>query len=117
MERSGTARIVAKNLVRLREELDLTRLELSARSGVSPAFLSDLASGRGNPSLKTLDALAAALGTTVPQLLVDQDALPAGYEHVSAVLPARKAALVQRWAEETAHKLRKRSSRKGCPSV
>jgi transcriptional regulator with XRE-family HTH domain len=49
-------------LKRLREEAGLTQAELSERSGLSQTGISDLEQGLNQPTLKTAQALAKALG-------------------------------------------------------
>ena len=99
----------------------MTKNELSERSGVSISFLSDLTTGKANPSLKVMEAIAKALETPLPLLLestdLDQAALdalaggkavssvPAGYQRVSAILPDYHAFIVKQWAEEARKKL------------
>jgi transcriptional regulator with XRE-family HTH domain len=70
------SRIVARNVLRRIEELDLTRQEVSRRSGVSVSLLSNIVRELANPSLGTLEDLARALETTVPALLVEPEVLP-----------------------------------------
>ena len=69
------------NVVRLLDERDMTKTDLAKRSGVSISFLSDLTTGKANPSLKVMAAIAAALETPLPVLLestyLDKDALDA----------------------------------------
>jgi transcriptional regulator with XRE-family HTH domain len=65
----GAAADLADNLRRLRAERGLIAAELSQRSGVAKATLSQIEAGRGNPRLETLRDLAAALGVEVTQLL------------------------------------------------
>jgi len=52
---------------RLRESLTLR--ELAGRAGLSTRFLMDVEAGRGNISVRRLAAIAAALGTSLPDLL------------------------------------------------
>ena len=40
------------NVLRILDERGMTKKELSERSGVSISFLSDLTTGKANPSLK-----------------------------------------------------------------
>ena len=56
---------------RLRQERRLSRRELAARTGVSERFLSQIESGAGNPSVRSLVRIAASLGATPGGLLVD----------------------------------------------
>jgi len=53
---------------RLREAKGQTQHELAASAGVSPKHLGELERGRGNPSLKNLQSLAAALGLPLNEL-------------------------------------------------
>ena len=89
------------NVLRLLDERHMTKKELSDRSGVSISFLSDLTTGKANPSLKVMQDIAKALDAPLPLLLestdLDKDtldalaggkapqSLPAGFERVAAV--------------------------------
>jgi len=53
---------------RLREANGQTQNELAASAGVSPKHLGELERGRGNPSLKSLQSLADALGLSMSKL-------------------------------------------------
>nr|ACU65309.1 TrbA [Pseudomonas putida] len=59
----------------------MTKKELSDRSGVSISFLSDLTTGKANPSLKVMEDIAQALETPLTLLLesteLDKEALDA----------------------------------------
>jgi XRE family transcriptional regulator, aerobic/anaerobic benzoate catabolism transcriptional regulator len=48
----------------------LTLRELAGRAGLSSRFLMDVEAGRGNISVRRLAAIASALGTELPNLLV-----------------------------------------------
>jgi transcriptional regulator with XRE-family HTH domain len=61
------------NVLRILDERHMTRSELSERSGISNSFLSDLAKGKANPSLKVMVAIASALETPLPLLLESID--------------------------------------------
>jgi transcriptional regulator with XRE-family HTH domain len=110
------------NVLRVLDEKGLKKNELSEKSGVSVSFLSDLTTGKGNPSLKVMEAIADALETPLPLLLqttdVDQEILaaklsegkfqnsiPPGHELVCAILPEYRAFIVKQWAEEARKKL------------
>jgi len=106
----------------------MTKHKLSQCSGVSISFLSDLTTGKANPSLKVMEAIASALETPLPLLLESTDldkesldvlaggkapsSLPAGYERVAAVLPEHKAFIVKKWDEDTRKKLKARNAKK-----
>lgn len=110
------------NVLRILDERKMTKQELSKRSGISISFLSDLTTGKANPSLKVMEAIAAALETPLPLMLESTDLdketlealaggkassnLPAGYEWVCAILPEHKAFIVKKWGEETRQKIR-----------
>ncbi|MEO3874779.1 XRE family transcriptional regulator [Nonomuraea sp. B12E4] len=63
--------VVAENLRRLRAGRRLSIVELSRRSGVARATLTALESGKGNPTLDTLYALAKVLHTPLADLIAD----------------------------------------------
>lgn len=110
------------NVLRLLDERHMTKKELSDRSGVSISFLSDLTTGKANPSLKVMQNIAKALEAPLPLLLestdLDKDtldalaggkapqSLPPGFERVAAVLPSHQAFIVKKWGEAARKKLR-----------
>lgn len=53
-----------------REQRGMSAAELARRAGLSKATLSGLESGRSNPTIDTLDAVAVALGIPLADLLV-----------------------------------------------
>lgn len=61
---------VARALVKLRLELDLTQEELARRAGVPQSVVARLESGRHLPSLRSLDRIAKKLGLQVKLELV-----------------------------------------------
>lgn len=107
----------------------MTKLELAERSGVSISFLSDLTTGKANPSLKVMEAVATALEVPLTYLLEtnDMDAdtlialngvrptsrLPAGYQWTAAVLPDHQAFIVRKWAAQAHRKLHESDERQG----
>jgi XRE family transcriptional regulator, aerobic/anaerobic benzoate catabolism transcriptional regulator len=60
----------------LRGRRRLTLQQLATRSDLSPRFLVQVESGRGNISVRKLAGLARALGTTPAELLGDVEAAP-----------------------------------------
>ncbi|MBU0801499.1 MAG: transcriptional regulator [Alphaproteobacteria bacterium] len=117
------ATIFFTNVLRLLDERNMTKSELSKVSGVSMSFLSDVTTGKGNPSLEVMEKIAVALGVPLSLLLestdLDKDALsaltdgkihsfglPDGYIRVTAVLPEHQAFIVNKWNEEARLKLR-----------
>ena len=113
------------NILRLLEEKDIQKNELSDISGVSPSFVSDLTNGKGNPSLKTMEAIALALDEPLPTLLEATDldkgvldtlsngkarsSLPKGFVRMSVVLKEQRAFIVKKWDKEAHDKIRKLS--------
>lgn len=95
------------NILRILDERGMTNDELSERSGISASFISDLARGKANPSLRTMEAIAAALDIALPALLESTDldraaldelaggktrsSLPKGYERVTVILTSFEA--------------------------
>ena len=61
------------NVLRLLDERQMTKKELSERSGVSISFLSDLTTGKANPSLKVMQDIAKALDAPLPLLIESTD--------------------------------------------
>jgi transcriptional regulator with XRE-family HTH domain len=105
--------ILYTNILRLLDEMGLTKNDLAARAGISVSFLSDLTNGKGNPSLRIMEAIAEALETPLPTLLemtdLDQAALnelaggrapqsvPPGFVRLGAVLTEFQAFQVRQW--------------------
>jgi transcriptional regulator with XRE-family HTH domain len=65
-------RTVAENMRALRREAGLTLAELAAAADLGKSTLAQLESGRGNPSVETLWALAAALEVPFARLIEEQ---------------------------------------------
>jgi len=63
------SRALGENVRRLRLERGLSVVDLAARSGIARATLTQLESGRGNPTIETIAALAAVLGAHADRLL------------------------------------------------
>ena len=103
------------NVLRVLDELGISKNELSDRAGMSVSFLSDLTNGKANPSLKIMESIAKALDVALPALLeitdLDQESLdmlaggkapnslPHGYVRVAAVLTEYQAFQVRQWNE------------------
>ncbi|TVL91416.1 helix-turn-helix domain-containing protein [Streptomyces sp. SAJ15] len=68
---SGVGVTVGAQVRRLREFRGLSVAELARLSGVSRATLSLIESGRGNPTIETVSAVAVALRLPLGDLLVD----------------------------------------------
>lgn len=100
----------------------MTQKELAERAGISAAFISDVAKGRGNPSLHTMEAISIALDIPLPALLEVTDlnrqtlnelagdkvsqSLPQGYHRVSVVLTDYQAYMATLWDEANLKKIR-----------
>jgi transcriptional regulator with XRE-family HTH domain len=113
--------ILFTNILRLLDELDMTKNDLAIKAGISISFLSDLTNGKANPSLKVMEAIADALETSLPTLLelTDLDKatlvelaggrtsriLPEGFFRVSAILTEFQAYKVQQWDQENRKRL------------
>lgn len=109
------------NILRILDERGMTNDELSERSGISASFISDLARGKANPSLRTMEAIAAALDTALPALLESTDldrealdelaggkaksSLPKGYERVTVILTSFEAFVAKGQDEANRKKL------------
>jgi len=61
--------IFVTNVSRLMVRREMTKKKLVALSGVSPAFLTDIMAGKGNPSLRVMEDIAKALEVPLPSLL------------------------------------------------
>ena len=106
------------NVLRILEEQRMSKQQLSELSGVSLSFISDITTGKGNPSVGTMEQIAGALRTPLPFLLECNDlppevlpklgAIPSassvapGYVRVSVVLPDYQAFIASNWAKESA---------------
>lgn len=116
------------NVLRLLQERGLTKKWLAEHAGVSNSFITDITKGR-NLSLRTMEAIAKALGVPLPALLEEIDVdrntlrqladddvlLPDGFEWVTAVLPAHRAFTVRKWAEEAKERLTKLQKKSETP--
>ena len=79
-----------------RQGADLSLRELSARTNVSNAYLSQLERGLHEPSLRVLRAIAAALGTPLGSLLASAGVLDAPEDNAQGVhVPETEAAILR----------------------
>ena len=62
---------VGNRIIKGREVLGLTQLELSSLVGIYPAALSKIENGKGGVTLQNGIKIAKALGTTVEELFGD----------------------------------------------
>ncbi|MFF5712127.1 helix-turn-helix domain-containing protein [Streptomyces sp. NPDC012756] len=72
MEAANTPKVGAA-VRRRRRALDLTLAEVARSSGLSSPFLSQIENDRARPSMRSLQRIADALGTTAVQLLTASD--------------------------------------------
>lgn len=114
------------NVLRLLDERGMTKHELAKLTGVSISVLSEITNGKGNPTLKTLSAIAEALQTPLPLLLESTDldsrllddaagvhipsSLPPGYCRTCATLTHHQAFQVRKWHDHNMVKIREHRS-------
>ena len=65
-------RAVAANVRKLRQRAGFTLADLAAASGLGKSTLAQLESGKGNPSVETLWAIAAALAVPFARLVEEE---------------------------------------------
>lgn len=58
-------RILMQAMIDARQKAGMTQKELAGKSGIAQGDISKLERGNGNPSLRTLKRLAAAMGTVL----------------------------------------------------
>nr|AFS51462.1 TrbA transcriptional repressor [uncultured bacterium] len=113
------------NILRILDEKGMTKSELAAKADMSVSFLSDLTTGKANPSLKIMESIGTALETPLPMLLESSDldrealdaiaggkmpqSLPKGFVRICAVLPEAKAYVVRKWEEEAKRKCKRKA--------
>jgi transcriptional regulator with XRE-family HTH domain len=61
--------VMAKRIRELRDKRGLSQRELAERSGVSREYIARIELGQHDPTISTLERLAAALGVRVRRLL------------------------------------------------
>lgn len=112
------------NILRILDEKGMTKSELAAKADMSVSFLSDLTTGKANPSLKIMESIGTALETPLPMLLESSDldrealdaiaggkmpqSLPKGFVRICAELPEAKAYVVRKWEEEAKKKMQEK---------
>ncbi len=67
------AAILAKNIKRIRNKLNISQMELALRAGVSIAFINSIENRQKWVSAKTLSKLTAALGVLPYELFLTDD--------------------------------------------
>lgn len=91
--------LLGRRVRRLRREREWTRADLSERSGISVRFLARIETGEGNVSIRRLEDLAVAFGTTPSELVREEPTAPgvvalvglrgAGKSTIGSLLAAR----------------------------
>lgn len=118
------------NVLRVLDERKVSQRELAERAGISTAFMSDVAKGKSNPSLRTMEAISVALDIPLPALLEITDldsktldelaggrapqSLPVGYQRICAVMTDYQAFLAMQWDEANRKKIKGPKVRKKC---
>ena len=64
-ETSYQTRAFVENIVRIMARKKMTRLEFARRLGVRPSYVTKVLSGRENLTVKTMEAMAGAVGYEV----------------------------------------------------
>ena len=64
--------ILSRNVLKYRHELGQSQIEFAANCGISTEALSTIERGVGNPTLKTLQSIAAYVGCPVSSLIIEQ---------------------------------------------
>lgn len=116
------------NVLNLIDQRGLSKNEFAARAGMSVSFLSDLTTGKANPSLRIMESIASALEVALPALLDTTDldretldalsggkapnSLPPGLVRVTAVLTDYQAFLARQWDDANRQRLPARKSKK-----
>lgn len=115
--------IFLTNVLQCLEEQGKSKHDLSRDSGVSVSFISDLTTGQGNPSLKVMAKIAAALEVPLAFLLERCDlppaaqellaehkplsSVPQGFQRVSLVLTDYQAFVARKWAQDARKMMRR----------
>ena len=66
---SNPAKKLGENIRRIRLTKDMTQGDLCRKLEVDRAYMSNIESGKKNPTLSTIAKLAKALGVTINELL------------------------------------------------
>jgi transcriptional regulator with XRE-family HTH domain len=108
--------ILFTNILRLLGEQRMSKHDLAIRANISDSFLSDLTNGKANPSLRVMESIAEALGSTLPFLLESNDldqetlkelaggkkiakSLPDSYVRKAVILTEYQAFIVSQWED------------------
>lgn len=66
---SNSAKKLGENIRRIRLTKDMTQGDLCRKLEVDRAYMSNIESGKKNPTLSTIERIAKALGVTINELL------------------------------------------------
>ncbi|MBO8136767.1 MAG: helix-turn-helix transcriptional regulator [Desulfotomaculum sp.] len=66
----------ANKLKRLREAKGWTKSRLAQEANISQTYVGELEAGTKQPTIRTLEKIASALGVSVPKLLEDDKSKP-----------------------------------------
>lgn len=68
MARTSLAQKIGKRIKDYRKAAGITQEKLSISTGISQTYISGVESGNRNPSIKTLDKFAKALGVSLSEI-------------------------------------------------
>ncbi|OGY85278.1 MAG: DNA-binding protein [Candidatus Kerfeldbacteria bacterium RIFOXYA2_FULL_38_24] len=66
---SNSVKKLAINIKRIRTEKNMTQGDLCRATGLDRAYISNIESAKKNPTLKTIEKIAKALGVSVDELM------------------------------------------------
>ncbi len=66
---TNSAKILGNNIRRIRQERGMTQSDLCRSLEVDRAYMSNIESGKKNPTLSTIERIAKALGVQSSELL------------------------------------------------
>jgi quercetin dioxygenase-like cupin family protein len=92
-----------------RRRLGLTLVAVAAEAGLSHPFLSQLERGLARPSMRSLSAIAATLGTTAQVLMAEAELRASDADEASQADPASDAAPVTTAAQVSVNRAGSRS--------
>ena len=64
-----SAKKLGKNMKRIRLEKGMTQGDICRKLGLDRAYISNLESGKKNPTLATIEKIAKALGINIDELM------------------------------------------------
>ncbi len=66
---SNPAKKLGDNIRRIRLAKDMTQGDLCRKLGLDRAYMSNIESGKKNPTLSTIERIAKALGVSIEELM------------------------------------------------